>query len=41
MSKEFENIDKSLMVEMIRRKQVPPARTTQLEPEIESLGKFN
>ncbi|KAB7501181.1 Leucine-zipper-like transcriptional regulator 1 [Armadillidium nasatum] len=38
MSKEFENIDKSLMVEMIRRKQVPPTRTTQLEPEIESLG---
>ncbi|RXG67104.1 hypothetical protein Avbf_01684 [Armadillidium vulgare] len=37
MSKEFENIDKSLMVEMIRRKQVPPARTTQLEPEIEYL----
>ncbi|XP_045583758.1 leucine-zipper-like transcriptional regulator 1 isoform X1 [Procambarus clarkii] len=37
MSKEFEMLDKPLMVEIIRRKQMPPMRSLQ-EPQFESSG---
>lgn len=37
MSKEFEMLDKPLMVEIIRRKQMPQMRSLQ-EPQFESSG---